>query len=215
MKISITDINKTYYAVRKGYNPGIYDNWEDCKKQIHKYSGAEYKKFKNKVDAENFIKGIEFNNDISDIDTTNYYKAYTDGSCDRDNGIFSYGFVILDNNDFVITRCYQGYENSEFKEHANISGECFGVLKALEYCVENNISNIIIYHDYLGVSQWANDLWQTNTPISKYYKAEIDKFRDKLNFKFVWVRGHQGNRYNEQADQLAKLGLKNFTQSFL
>jgi ribonuclease HI len=216
MKISLNDINKTFYAVRKGIKPGVYTSWEDCKAQIHKYSGAEYKKFNNRVDAENFIKGIEENNDISDIDTTNYYKAYTDGSYDKNTKIFSYGVVIINDNDFVIDRFYQGYKDNEFAEHRNIAGECFGVLKALDYCIKYNIKNILIYHDYLGLAQWANGAWETNTAISKYYKAKIDEYREPdFNFKFIWVRGHQGNRYNEQADQLAKLGLNVFEQTFM
>ena len=33
------------YAVRKGRKPGLYHSWEDCKAQVHGYSGAEYKSF--------------------------------------------------------------------------------------------------------------------------------------------------------------------------
>jgi ribonuclease HI len=215
MQFKLTNTNNTFYAVRKGFNPGVYDSWEECKKQVHKYSGAEYKKFKNKNDAENFIKGIELNNDLSDINDINYYKAYTDGSCDRENKIFSYGIVILNNDDFVITRIYEGFKDTEYAEHANISGECFGVIHALDYCLHNNITNLIIYHDYLGLAQWANGLWQTNTSISKFYVDKINFYRQYINFKFVWVRGHQGNKYNEEADMLAKMGLKSMEQQFL
>ncbi len=29
------DKNKNYYVVKKGYSPGIYINWEDCKAQVN------------------------------------------------------------------------------------------------------------------------------------------------------------------------------------
>lgn len=47
---------KTYYAVHKGYNPGIYSTWKDCEKEIKKFIGAEFKKFDTKEDAEEFVK---------------------------------------------------------------------------------------------------------------------------------------------------------------
>ena len=44
-----------YYAVRAGRVPGIYYSWDDCLKQVHEFSGAIFKKFKQMSDAENFI----------------------------------------------------------------------------------------------------------------------------------------------------------------
>lgn len=40
-----------YYVVWEGMEPGIYDNWEDCKEQIDRYPGAKYKSFKTKEEA--------------------------------------------------------------------------------------------------------------------------------------------------------------------
>ena len=31
-----------YYAVRVGRTPGIYLNWDDCKRQVEGYKGAKY-----------------------------------------------------------------------------------------------------------------------------------------------------------------------------
>ncbi|WP_302789300.1 viroplasmin family protein [Anaerostipes caccae] len=36
---------KKFYVVRKGKNPGIYSTWDECKKQVDGFSGAEYKSF--------------------------------------------------------------------------------------------------------------------------------------------------------------------------
>ena len=44
-----------YYAVKKGHRPDVYVSWEDCKKQIDGFSGAVYKKFEKKEDADSFI----------------------------------------------------------------------------------------------------------------------------------------------------------------
>jgi len=36
---------KKYYVVWKGFNPGIYDSWDESKKQVEGFEGALYKSF--------------------------------------------------------------------------------------------------------------------------------------------------------------------------
>ncbi|XP_015433404.1 PREDICTED: ribonuclease H1 [Dufourea novaeangliae] len=45
----------SYYAVAKGRNPGIYNTWDECKAQVHQFTGPLFKKFQTKQEAENFI----------------------------------------------------------------------------------------------------------------------------------------------------------------
>jgi ribonuclease HI len=47
-----------FYAVRVGRNPGIYEDWAQAKLQVHKYSGAEFKGFTDKNEAEAWLQGI-------------------------------------------------------------------------------------------------------------------------------------------------------------
>lgn len=65
-----------YYAVRKGRNPGIYTSWDSCLKEVKGFSGAIYKAFKTKSEAEAFMKDEEKQIEV-DIDTV---IAYVDGS---------------------------------------------------------------------------------------------------------------------------------------
>ncbi|XP_076279311.1 ribonuclease H1 [Lasioglossum baleicum] len=46
----------TYYAVAKGLKPGIYGSWDECKAQIHEFSGAVFKKFPSQEAAQTFIR---------------------------------------------------------------------------------------------------------------------------------------------------------------
>jgi hypothetical protein len=34
-----------YYAVRSGRQPGVYDSWAECERQVKGFSKAQYKKF--------------------------------------------------------------------------------------------------------------------------------------------------------------------------
>lgn len=45
------DDNKSYYVVRKGLKPGLYNSWPECKEQVDGYSGAEYKKVVGRIAA--------------------------------------------------------------------------------------------------------------------------------------------------------------------
>ena len=49
-----------YYAVHKGKKPGIYNTWEDCKKQIDGFSGPIYKKFEKSIPKESDLIYLEY-----------------------------------------------------------------------------------------------------------------------------------------------------------
>ena len=55
-----------YYAVRKGTVTGIFRTWEECKKNVHGYSGAEYKSFKTLEEAEAYMKGGAAAEEVTD-----------------------------------------------------------------------------------------------------------------------------------------------------
>ena len=44
-----------FYAVKKGRVPGVYRTWDDAKKQVDGFSGAEYKSFENITDATDYL----------------------------------------------------------------------------------------------------------------------------------------------------------------
>lgn len=48
------------YAVGIGRNPGIYDSWEDCKRQIVGYPGSRYMSFSisDKDEAKNYVNSF-------------------------------------------------------------------------------------------------------------------------------------------------------------
>ena len=40
------------YVLTAQHSPGIYEEWEDCKKQVHKFSGNCYKGYATRQEAE-------------------------------------------------------------------------------------------------------------------------------------------------------------------
>uniref|UniRef100_A0A9J7X3X4 Ribonuclease H1 n=2 Tax=Cyprinus carpio TaxID=7962 RepID=A0A9J7X3X4_CYPCA len=45
-----------FYAVRKGFRPGVYQTWEECKHQVDKFPSASFKKFASEQDAWAFVR---------------------------------------------------------------------------------------------------------------------------------------------------------------
>ena len=40
------------YVVYKGKVPGVYDDWEECRRQVHRFSGNSYKRYTTRAEAE-------------------------------------------------------------------------------------------------------------------------------------------------------------------
>ncbi|XP_029589054.1 ribonuclease H1 isoform X2 [Salmo trutta] len=51
---------KFFYAVRKGFKPGVYKTWDECKSQVDKFPYASYKKFAAEKDAWEFVRGASY-----------------------------------------------------------------------------------------------------------------------------------------------------------
>ncbi|XP_028996218.1 ribonuclease H1 isoform X2 [Betta splendens] len=50
---------KFFYAVRKGFKPGVYSSWDECKAQVDKFPSAIFKKFASEKDAWAFFRGVQ------------------------------------------------------------------------------------------------------------------------------------------------------------
>ena len=55
-----------YYAVRKGYIPGIYQDWPNVQDQIIGYSGAQFKVFTTKKEAQTYMRQSNENENPED-----------------------------------------------------------------------------------------------------------------------------------------------------
>ncbi len=193
-----------FYAVRVGKNIGIYNTWDLCKKEVMGYKGAIYKSFETLEEAEKFISNDDDEKFSDGFDGI----FYVDGSYNINTKMFSYGVVLL--QDGEEKHFNKGFDDESLATMRNVAGEIFGAQFAMEYAVENKMKNIEIYFDYEGIEKWAVGLWKTNKEGTINYKKYYDSIKDVLNVKFVKVKGHSGDKYNDLADKLAKeaIGIK-------
>lgn len=201
--IKENQVAKKVYAVKVGRKPGIYYTWDECKSEVDGFSGAEYKGFSTKADAEAYLGSAKksHNQELAHKDVA---EAYVDGSYDVANHRYAAGGVIIYNGDeYEFSEAYDG----DCADLRNVAGEIMGARLAIEYCLRNGIKNLVIYHDYMGIGMWGDDRWKANLDMTKEYKDFVRQAREKMNIRFVKVKAHSGDRYNEIADKLAKSAL--------
>lgn len=191
-----------YYAVKKGLNPGIYETWEECKKQVIGYEFAEYKSFSSKNDA------IAYLNDEIDINKSTNPIAYIDGSYNPKNGDYSFGAVLLINGEEI--RFSKKFDADEYSVHRNVAGEIKGAGFIIQYAINHNIKELDLYYDYEGIHSWFVGIWSANKPISLKYVSFAQEVRNKIKINFYKVKSHTNVYYNEIVDKLAKdaVGIK-------
>ena len=59
----------------------------------------------------------------------------------------------------------------------------------------------------LSIGAWADRRWKANNPLTQGYRDYVAEARKTIDIRFVKVKAHAGNKYNELADRLAKKAL--------
>lgn len=199
-----------YYAVKAGRTTGIFDNWSDCGKSVNGFSGAVYASFATEEEAQAYLDGTDIWGDKVAEDVRNgYLVAFCDGSYDKNVNRYSFGVVLIDLDGKETSLCGHGANEKYIASH-NIIGEIFGAINALDWAVSNGYEKIKIYHDYEGLSKWISGEWRANSDVAKMFTSIYrNKFEGVLDVVFEHVKGHSNNKYNDQADELAKSALQN------
>ena len=125
-------------------------------------------------------------------------EIYTDGAYSSSRNQGGWAFVVVQNNE-VIYKEYDGLINT-----TNNRMEIMGMLKALEWINKNSILlPIKIYTDSMYVIgtltlNWKMkkniDLWEILIPL-------VNK-----DIEYLHVKGHDGNKFNEECDKWAVFG---------
>ncbi len=137
---------------------------------------------------------------------SNKIEIYSDGACSGNPGAGGWGAVLL----------YKQHQKEIYgheKDTTNNRMELRAVIEALK-TIKKSDCEIIVYTDskyvQTGISEWIHN-WKKNgwKNASKKPIKNVDLWQDldqqasKHNIKWMWVKGHNGNKYNEIADQLA------------
>lgn len=151
----------TYYVVWQGHVPGVYDNWDDAKKQISGAVKPKYKSFGSKSLAEKAFdegpanyEGRSFKTakdlsaeDLERIGTPEPNSLSVDAACNGRTGVFEYQGVITDSGTQV-------FHAGPFKNGTNNVGEFLALVHALAYLKQSR-SDLPIYSDSRTAMAWV------------------------------------------------------------
>lgn len=131
---------------------------------------------------------------------------YTDGACSGNPGPGGYGAILI----------YNGKEKEISGAEENTTNnkmEMLGVIRALELLKEK--CDVDIYSDSAYVVNSINNKWVYSWKKNNWIKSDKSKAKNielweellKLisfhNVKFIKVKGHADNEYNNRCDKLA------------
>lgn len=193
-----------FYAVRLGRVPGIYRSWAECESNTKGFSGAIFKSFSNRTDAEDFINCNGIKNTITkDMEGK---KVWTDGSFKDGRA----GYAVISEESQI--------NYGPVEPATNNRAELTAILKALEIYSERPL---IIHSDsrysIQTLTEWLPNWkrrygsdptqWRTASGDLVSNTDLLIKIAPLLkNVKLIHVRAHQGNHFNEMADRWANAG---------
>lgn len=190
-----------YYAVKNGRNPGVYEQWEECKAQVDGFSGAIYKSFSSLQEARLFLDEAKSISQSSEADCV----AYVDGSYDHSILAYGSGAVIF----------YQG-EKFTFSEMGNdaalvgmrnVAGEIIASMYAMSFAAEHQCKHLEICYDYAGIENWCSGTWKANKEGTKAYRNFYKEKCSQMKITFRKIKSHSHHALNDEADLLAKKAL--------
>lgn len=141
-------------------------------------------------------------------------SVYTDGSCDPQTQAGSFGYVITAKHKGKnVLRCFS---SDKYLDTTNNRMELKSIIKALESIEPGHTIDLYSDSQYCinSINQWLQgwvesgklhtkqnpDLWE------RFIEIKQKHFLGKTHINFTWVRGHNGNEFNEMADKLALKG---------
>lgn len=150
-------------------------------------------------------------------------KIYTDGGFrfgNKDTGVYpqgSYGYVILPNDEIVV----EGSGLVKWHKQTTQIAEMFAIYESMKFLVDNDFPtkdfSLYIHSDSKycvnTLNEWY-ERWSCNGTQIPKGKENVDLWSEIWNLKqqfffvkMIWVKGHNGNKWNERVDDLNQIAL--------
>ena len=213
-------MSKKYYAVKKGHQPGIYLTWADCQKQVSGFSGAVYKSFPTRSEAEAWLNQSQAAPNPHHEKDSDVIYVFTDGGS-RNHGNklgqhvkqsdkAAWALLIMKNGQkFTSTGGEYGATNNRM--------ELMALRNALYILIKNgkqddNIIATLDSHYVLDpimkgwLQSWARHSWRTSSGgavANKQLWLQIMQLLPQFShLHFQWTKGHADNDGNIIFDHL-------------
>ncbi|WP_299496957.1 ribonuclease H family protein [uncultured Shewanella sp.] len=220
---------KKFYVVWKGRKTGIFTQWDETKKQVEHFAGAQYKSFKTEAEAKAAFSQGSGQSRTQQKTATTKAKAtptalkeshqqfdvtlYTDGGCEPNPGEAGSG-VALYHKTTLIALYYGLYHSNGTNNSAELNALYQALLLAKEAIVSKQSVQILSDSQYSinCITQWATG-WQAkgwkrqkagdikNLEIIQQAYALYCELKHDISIKHV--AAHIGIEGNELADRMS------------
>lgn len=129
------------------------------------------------------------------------YIVYTDGAYSPKADIGGIGFEIYQECGKKVAQYNRAYSNT-----TNQRMELIACIVALS-CFKDK-SNITLYTDSMYIVGTITKNWKRKANLDLWEK--LDKLVSKHNINFIHIKGHDGNRGNDNADRLAVEAIRRY-----
>lgn len=190
---------KKYYVVWKGRLPGIFENWDECKAQVHGFPDPEYKSFNSIEQAQQAFEGsskdyIGNNRIVSELSPLKLEligkpiseSISVDGAC-NDVGLMEYQGVNTQTKERI-------FHLGPLKDGTNNIAEFLAIVHALALSKSKG-STLPIYSDSRNAIKWVRKK-KANT------KLEPTENNEKI-FELI-TRAEQWLASNEYSNSILK-----------
>ncbi|MGV0105711.1 ribonuclease H1 domain-containing protein [Nostoc sp. DSM 114167] len=188
--------SKKYYAVFKGRKTGIFTSWEECEEHITGFSGALYKSFKTREEAEgalelaeqSFIIKTEHKEVKQQETKTKIFPAKelildsvcVDASCLGNPGYVEYRGIYTGTRKMI-------FHKSPMPNGTNNLGEFLAIVHALAYLNKQSM-NIPIYSDSETAIIWVTNKKPKTKLTRSMHNEEIFNLVDRA---LTWLENNE------------------------
>ena len=185
---------KKFYVVWNGRKKGVFSSWNDCKKQIDGFEGAQYKSFADKKEAETAFK--KSYNDyrgkntkkrvLSSVEKEKFghpilESISVDAACSGNPGKMEYRGVLTHNKKEI-------FRKGPYQKGTNNIGEFLALVHGIALLKSKNRENIPIYSDSKIAISWIRQK-KCKTKLS--FNNENKDLQDLIKRAENWLRENQ------------------------
>jgi len=131
---------------------------------------------------------------------------YVDGSYSQEKKVLSYAFCVVQNEKEIL---YKSSKAMKLPNGSSTNAEIIAVVEALKYCINNNISEPVIVHDYDEILFFATGYRRPPNSMRRHVK-ELVRLKSIVHPSFKKVRAHDKDPFNNLVDELARQTMQEF-----
>lgn len=176
-----------FYVVWEGFEPGIYNSWEECKKYITNYPNAKYKSFKSLAEAKEAFNMGYFGYKKQEgqiapafLNEIDFNSIAVDAACSGNPGKMEYQGVVTKTKQVL-------FKKGPFLNGTNNVGEFLALVHALALVKEKKY-DISIYSDSKIAISWVK---QKKCKTKLKPNAQNEKLFNLIHRAELWLKQNQ------------------------